>query len=91
MEFKPNYKSDPDSQLKPDYKPEYKTDFQMYDWSPHDRKDKVIKDSLIAIERNRKNMSPEELKHAYAQMCFGLGPTNISQLCDRKSTNTFQG
>ena len=35
----------------------------MYNWETHDNQDKVIVDSINAIERRREHMTDEQLKH----------------------------
>ena len=57
----------------------------MYNWETHDNQDKVILDSINAIERNREHMTDEQLRKAYAELQTGLGPDIYSQLCDRKA------
>jgi len=63
----------------------------MYNWETHDDQDKVIHDSINAINRKRDQMSEEQLKKAYSEMQMGLGPDIYSQLCDRKASDNFQG
>ena len=63
----------------------------MYDWEIHDDQDKVIHDSINAIERNRENMTEEQIRIAYTELKSGLGPTMYNQLCDRKASGNFQG
>ena len=59
----------------------------MYNWESHDNQDKVIVDSINAIERNREHMTDEQLRKAYAELQTGLGPDIYSQLCDRKASD----
>ena len=47
----------------------------MYNWETHDNQDKVIVDSINAIERRREHMTDDI----------------YSQLCDRKASDNFQG
>ena len=63
----------------------------MYNWETHDNQDKVIVDSINAIERRREHMTDEQLRKAYAELQTGLGPDIYSQLCDRKASDNFQG
>ena len=60
-------------------------------WETHDNQDKVIVDSINAIERRREHMTDEQLKKAYTELQTGLGPDIYSQLCDRKASDNFQG
>lgn len=69
----------------------YRTENVLYDWDSNDNHDKVINDSINAIERRREHMTDEQVRKAYAQMQMGLGPDIYSQLCDRKAGNSFQG
>ena len=62
----------------------------MYNWETHDNQDKVIVDSINAIERRREHMTDEQLRKAYAELQTGLGPDIYSQLCDRKASDNFQ-
>ena len=39
----------------------------MYNWETHDNQDKVIVDSINAIERRREHMTDEQLRKAYRQ------------------------
>lgn len=59
----------------------------MYNWETHDNQDKVIVDSINAIERRREHMTDEQLKKAYTELQTGLGPDIYSQLCDRKASD----
>ena len=59
----------------------------MYNWETHDNQDKVIVDSINAIERRREHMTDEQLRKAYAELQTGLGPDIYSQLCDRKASD----
>ena len=63
----------------------------MYNWETHDNQDKVIVDSINAIERRREHMTDEQLRKAYTELQTGLGPDIYSQLCDRKASDNFQG
>lgn len=63
----------------------------MYNWETHDNQDKVILDSINAIERRREHMTDEQLRKAYAELQTGLGSDIYSQLCDRKASDNFQG
>ena len=60
-------------------------------WETHDNQDKVIVDSINAIERRREHMTDEQLRKAYTELQTGLGPDIYSQLCDRKASDNFQG
>ena len=62
-----------------------------YNWETHDNQDKVIVDSINAIERRREHMTDEQLRKAYTELQTGLGPDIYSQLCDRKASDNFQG
>ncbi len=62
----------------------------MYNWETHDNQDKVILDSINAIERRREHMTDEQLRKN-AELQTGLGPDIYSQLCDRKASDNFQG
>lgn len=62
----------------------------MFNWSPFDKKDKVVKDSVKAMDAVKNKMTEEQKKKAYSQMCTGLGPDGVSQLCDRKASKNFQ-
>lgn len=63
----------------------------MFEWSKHDNHEKVIKDSLEAIERNKSHMTKEQIKHAYSELETGLGPDDHNNLCDRINSQNFQG
>ena len=63
----------------------------MYNWETHDNQDKVIVDSINAIERRREHMTDEQLRKAYTELQTGLGPDIYSQLCDRMASDYFQG
>lgn len=59
-------------------------------WAEYDGPAKVFYDSLNAIERTRSTMNDEQLRRAITQLKTGLAPDGYSQLCDRKSTDSFQ-
>lgn len=59
-------------------------------WAEGDMPDKVISDSVKAIEGNKANMTSEQQKRAYTQLKLGSAPDGYSQLCDRKSSDSFQ-
>lgn len=40
----------------------------MYNWETHDNQDKVILDSINAIERNREHMTDEQLKKSICRI-----------------------
>ena len=63
----------------------------MYNWETHDNQDKVILDSINAIERNRQHITDERLMKSYAEFQTGLGADKYGQLCDRKASDNFQG
>lgn len=63
----------------------------MYNWETHDNQDKVVVDSINAIERRREHMTDEQLRKAYTELQTGLDPDIYSQLCDRKASDNFQG
>ena len=56
----------------------------MYNWETHDNQDKVILDSINAIERNREHMTDEQLRKAYAELQTGLGPDIYSRSEERR-------
>ena len=62
----------------------------MYNWETHDNQDKVIVDSINAIERRREHMTDEQLRKAYTELQTGLGPDIYSQLTVRQVT-IFRG
>ena len=63
----------------------------MYNWETHDDLDKVVHDSINAINRKKEHMTDEQLRKAYTELQTGLGPDIYSQLCDRKASGNFQG
>ena len=63
----------------------------MYNWETHDDQDKVVRDSINAINRKKEHMTDEQLRKAYTELQTGLGPDIYSQLCDRKASGNFQG
>ena len=63
----------------------------MYNWETRDNQDKVILDSINAIEKRREHITDEQLRKAYTELQTGLGPDIYSQLCDRKASDNFQG
>lgn len=60
-------------------------------WAKGDKPDKVFKDSVEAIEKNRDHMTKEQIKIAETQMKVGLKPDGYNQLCDRRASKNFQG
>ena len=44
----------------------------MYNWETHDNQDKVVVDSINAIERRREHMTDEQLRKAYTELQTGL-------------------
>ncbi|MGN0318115.1 MAG: hypothetical protein ACI4E1_09320 [Lachnospira sp.] len=51
---------------------------------------RVIRDSINAINRSKKDMSHEQLKHAYTEMKVGTSPDIVSDLTDRLDSKSFQ-
>ncbi len=60
-------------------------------WAKGDGQDKVYRDSINAINKNKDHMTPEQLKNAVTQMKIGVAPDGYNQLCDRLASNSFQG
>lgn len=60
-------------------------------WAKGDGQDKVYKDSIKAIEKNKDHMTKEQLRNAITQLKTGVAPDGYNQLCDRMASNNFQG
>ena len=63
----------------------------MYNWETRDNQDKVILDSINAIEKRREHMTDEQLRKAYTELQTGLGPDIYSQLCGTQYRGTDSG